>query len=321
MPSTHPMRSIEALRATLATGIDPAVIDGFYRAYWVKNDDIASRDVIRGVLETAGHDAARIEEAMATAAIKDDLRTRTDDAVKRGIFGVPTWIVDGEHLYWGQDRIPFVLGAADPPRRPSRAAELPQHRVDVFWDFSSPFGYLASTQLAGLARRTGARLLEQPILLGGLFRAVGTPDVPLATFPEAKQRHVANDLARWAHKWNVPFRFPSRFPVVTVRALRVWYALPDARRADYRDAVFRALWAEDRDITTDEVLGACIGDEALAREALAKSGSDAIKAELRAATEDAAARGVFGVPTFIVDERDLYWGQDRIDLVEDALLA
>lgn len=312
MPPNHPMRSVDALRATLATKIDPKVIDGFYRAYWVENRDIAKPDVIADVLAKAGHEMPVIDDA-----IKEDLKKRTDEAVSRGVFGVPTWIVDGQELYWGQDRVHFATGKKWEPK-PGRADG---HTIEFVWDFSSPFAYLASTQIASFAARTGATIVERPILLGGLFRSIGTPDVPLATFPEAKQRHVAKDLDRWAAYWNVPFRFPSRFPTQSLKALRLWYALPESHRATFRDATFRAFWADDRDITDDAVLASCVGDDAVYREALAKSGSDEVKAALRAATEGAAARGVFGVPTFIVDGSELYWGQDRLELIEETVTS
>lgn len=313
MPAGHPMRSVEALRATLACGIDPKVIDGFYRAYWVEGRPISDRAVIRDVVTAAGHDADRVLEAIDTAAIKDDLRARTDEAIAKGVFGAPAWFVDGE-LFWGQDRIPFVEAAV-------RKKQSPRRTLDVYWDFSSPFAYLGCSQIGALAARTGAEVRWHPVLLGGLFRAIGTPDVPLATFSEAKQRHVARDLERWAAWWNVPYRFPSRFPTRSLDALRVWFALPEDRRDAYRDAVFRAYWAEDQDIADPAVLASCIGDAAVASAVLEEAKSDAVKAALRASTEAAVARGVFGVPTFVVDEKDLYWGQDRLTLVEEALTS
>lgn len=313
MPAGHPMRSVEALRATLACGIDPKVIDGFYRAYWVEGRPISDRAVIRDVVTTAGHDPERVLAAIDTAAIKDDLRARTDEAIAKGVFGAPAWFVDGE-LFWGQDRIPFVEAAV-------RKKQSPRRTLDVYWDFSSPFAYLGCSQIGALAARTGAEVRWHPVLLGGLFRAIGTPDVPLATFSEAKQRHVARDLERWAAWWNVPYRFPSRFPTRSLDALRVWFALPEDRRDAYRDAVFRAYWAEDQDIADPAVLASCIGDAAVASAALEEAKSDAVKAALRASTEAAVARGVFGVPTFVVDEKVLYWGQDRLTLVEEALTS
>jgi 2-hydroxychromene-2-carboxylate isomerase len=318
MPAGHPMRSVEALRATLATGTDPAVVDGFFKAYWVDNREISSPEVIAEVVSRGGHDPEKVLARIATPEIKDDLRARTEQGVALGIFGVPAWIVDGAHLYWGQDRIAFVEGVRRPAPAPVASQETARRIVDVYWDFSSPFAYLGAAQIEVVAARTGAKVVWHPILLGGLFRSLGTAEVPLATFSEAKQKHTLADLHRWAAYWQMPFRFPSRFPTHSLKALRVYLALPEERRARYREATFRACWADDRDITDEAVLADCIGEEAAARDAFARAGSDEVKAALRASTEAAAARGVFGVPTFIVGE-ELFWGQDRLELVEAAL--
>jgi len=326
MPAAHPMRSVEALRATLATNNDPKVIDAFFRAYWVDNRQISSPDVIRDVLTQAGgHDSAAVLRAIEDQTVKDDLRKRTDEGIARGIFGVPTWIVDNEHFYWGQDRMQFVIGHHKPATaaRPTSTPVPTTKTLHVYWDFSSPFGYLGAAQINALVTRTGAKVEWHPILLGGLFKTLGGPEVPLATFPEVKQQYILKDIHRWAEYWGMPFTFPSRFPIHSLKALRLYLALPESHRTPYREAVFKAAWSEDRDITDDTVLAACVGDEAVAREALAKSTSDDIKAALRSSTDQAASRGVFGVPTFVVDQdgagAELFWGQDRLDLVESAL--
>jgi len=319
MPAEHPLRSVEALRATIACDVDEKVVAGFYRAYWVENAPLSDPEVIRRVVTAAGYDGDRVLDAIATTEIKEDLRRRTDEAIALGIFGVPAWIVDGEHLYWGQDRIHFVEGLPRtvvdaPPAAPT------SRTLDVYWDFSSPFAYLGATQVPAVARRTGARVTWRPLLLGGLFRSIGTPDAPILSFSEAKRQYLWKDLERAAAYLGVPYRFPSRFPMSTVKALRVYLALPEDRQSAYRDAVFHAYWAEDRDIASADVLASLVGDEAAAREALAKAESEAVKAELRRCTEEASARGVFGVPTWIVDGTDLYWGQDRLEVAEEALL-
>lgn len=318
VPASHPMRSVEALRATLATGIDSRVVDAFFRAYWVDNVDIGDREVIARVVASSGHDAERVLAAIDTQAIKDDLRARTERAIALGIFGVPAWVVDGTHLYWGQDRMAFVEGTCAVPGAAAPSPRSGGPNLDVYWDFSSPFAYLGATQAALVAARAGASVTWRPVFLGGLFRSIGTPDVPIATFSPAKQRYLAKDLDRWAAYWGVPFRFPSRFPTNSLRALRVYHALPEANRDAYREAVFRAFWVDDRDITSGEVLGSCIGDLHLAQTALEKASGDDIKALVRSETDAAVARGVFGVPTFVVGDQ-LFWGQDRLVLVEEAL--
>jgi 2-hydroxychromene-2-carboxylate isomerase len=324
MPTNHPMRSVDALRATLAAGIDPKVIAGFYRAYWVDGVDIADRAVLARVLRAAGHDADAVLAEAASDRVKDDLRARTDRAIAKGIFGVPTWIVDDDHLYWGQDRLAFVegkgrAGPGAPGTDEPVVPRSPPRTLEVFWDFASPFAYLGVTQLAALAARTGATVVEKPILVGGLFKAIGTAPVPLATFSPEKQAHVAKDLDRWAAYWGVPFQFTSCFPVSSVLALRVWLALPAQARAAFRDRTFRAAWADDEDIADPAVLARCVGDASLAGAALAAASTEAVKAELRRNTDEAAGRGIFGVPSFVVDGGAPYFGQDRLAMVEDAL--
>ena len=191
------------------------------------------------------------------------------------------------------------------------------HTLDFYWDFSSPFSYLAAMQAESFAARTGAELRSRPMLLGALFKAIGTADAPLLTWPEQKRRHAMLDMQRWSAHLGVPFNFPTRFPMNTVKALRAYLALPTEKQRAFRDAVFRAYWAEDRDIASDAVLAELLGEGAA--EVLAKTQTQAVKDLLFAATKRAIDAGVFGAPTSIVDEAHLFWGQDRLLLVEDAI--
>lgn len=108
MPAGHPLRTVEALRATVAAGIDPRIVHGFYAAYWIHGRGPSEEATLRDVLAAAGHDPAPILAAIARPDAKDDLRRRTDEAVALGIFGAPAFVVDGRRMYWGQDRMHFV---------------------------------------------------------------------------------------------------------------------------------------------------------------------------------------------------------------------
>ena len=191
------------------------------------------------------------------------------------------------------------------------------HTLEIYWDFSSPFAYLGSTQAVKLAERTGATLVWRPMLLGGLFRAIGQSDVPLFTWSDAKKKYYFEDMHRWAAYWAVPFKFPTRFPMASLKAMRTYLALPESRRAAFREATFRAYWAEDRDIADDGVLRELVGAEA--DDVMARTQDPTVKKELVDATQAAVAAGVFGAPTWVVDGKELFWGQDRIPLVERAL--
>ena len=193
------------------------------------------------------------------------------------------------------------------------------HTLEIFWDFSSPYSYLGSTQADALAQRTGAKLVWKPMLLGGVFKSIGQVEAPVLTWGDAKRNHTFKDLYRWAEHFGVPFKFPSRFPMLTLKSMRAYIALPEERKKDFREKTYRPYWAEDRDIADDATLRELIGEGA--DEVLAKTQTPEVKQALIAATNEAVKRGVFGAPTWIIDGKDdeLIWGQDRIPLVERAL--
>jgi 2-hydroxychromene-2-carboxylate isomerase len=191
--------------------------------------------------------------------------------------------------------------------------------VDFYFDFSSPFAYLASTQIEGVAARHGAVVRYRPFLLGALFKAIGTPDVPIFAMPEAKRKHYAADVFRWADHYGAPFHFPSRFPMNTIKPLRMVLAAAEADRPRLIARIYEAYWSLDRDISDDATLGEITGAAGFdAAALLAATRDERIKAELKAATDHAIQIGVCGAPTFVVDGR-MFWGQDRLHFVEKAL--
>jgi 2-hydroxychromene-2-carboxylate isomerase len=124
MPAGHPFRTVEALRATVACGIDPRLVHALYRAYWVLGRPPSDEAILRDAIGAAGrgHEADRVLAAIARPEAKDDLRRRTDEAIALGIFGAPAFVVDGARLYWGQDRMDFVERDLRQPHEPQGAA-------------------------------------------------------------------------------------------------------------------------------------------------------------------------------------------------------
>lgn len=198
---------------------------------------------------------------------------------------------------------------------------MSERRLEVFFDYSSPFAYLGTTQVRRIARRTGATLVYKPFLLGALFKELGTPMVPVATYPEAKRKHTTTDLKRWAEWWGVPYRFSTHFPLRTVDSLRLTLLTPEKRRPDLIDALMAAFWAENRPASA-EVLAAVTERLGLDPALLEATSGDEARRLLREATDEAIDRGVPGAPTFVthVDGREeLFWGQDRLLMVEREL--
>ncbi|MEO0324428.1 MAG: 2-hydroxychromene-2-carboxylate isomerase [Myxococcota bacterium] len=191
--------------------------------------------------------------------------------------------------------------------------------LEFFFDYSSPFAYLGSTQVRGLAERTGATLVYKPFFLGGLFRAIGTPDVPLAAMPDAKRDHARLDLRRYAALYGVELNWPRGFPIMTVDALRLTLLAPEAKRPDLVDRIFRLCWVEDT-LPKAEALATCCSDVGVDPELVARVKEPAIKKAVIDGTEEAKERGVFGAPTYFVGD-EMFWGQDRAVLVEHHVKA
>ena len=193
--------------------------------------------------------------------------------------------------------------------------------LELFFDIGSAYSYLASTQLAGLAERTGASVRWRPFLLGAVFKATGN-DMP-ARIP-AKARWMLHDLALWSHHYGVPFRMPSRFPLNTLRTQRA-LAAAELRGAEQvaplAHALFRAYWVDDQDVSADAVIAACADGAGLDGAAIvAAIDAPGTKDQLRATTDEAVRRGAFGAPAMFVGDA-LFWGNDRIPLLEAHLRA
>ncbi len=190
--------------------------------------------------------------------------------------------------------------------------------LEIWFDYSSPWAYLGTTQVERVSREAGAAVVWRPLLLGAFFKQIGMPVVPIAAVSEAKRRYILDDLSRWADWWGVPFRFSSRFPLRTVKALRLTLLAPEDRRAPLVHRLMRACWVDDDEPDLDETMRACVADAGVDPALLGELASPEAKDALRRATDGAVARGIPGVPTFVVGD-EIFWGQDRLDFVSRAL--
>ncbi|AOB28723.1 MULTISPECIES: 2-hydroxychromene-2-carboxylate isomerase [Bordetella] len=188
--------------------------------------------------------------------------------------------------------------------------------VEMWFDFASPYSYLAMARVGGLAREAGVRLALRPFLLGPIFQAQGWNDSPFRLFP-GKGAYMMRDIARLADKYGVPYSRPAVFPRMGVLPARI-ALLGQGQQwgVDFCLNVFRANFAEDREIQSEEVVRDLLRVQALDADALiAQARQESTKEALRKQVDRARALGIFGAPTFMVDG-EMFWGNDRL---EDAL--
>jgi 2-hydroxychromene-2-carboxylate isomerase len=196
--------------------------------------------------------------------------------------------------------------------------------IEFFFDCSSPWTWLAFHNLQPIARELDVEVRWRPVLVGGIFNAVN-PSV--YDFRErgvpAKQAYLRKDLQDWARKAGLTIKFPPAvFPVNSVKAMRGCILLePEGKLVPFASAVFEAYWSRDLDISQDDVLARlCEGVGVEPQRFLEGIARPEIKAQLKANTDEAIARGAFGSPTIYVGGDDMYFGNDRLELVRDAVL-
>jgi 2-hydroxychromene-2-carboxylate isomerase len=186
--------------------------------------------------------------------------------------------------------------------------------IQSYFDFGSPTSYLASRALPVIAREVGATIDWKPILPGGIFQSTGNAspmDMP------QKAAWMRTDLQRWAKKRNAPYEFNPFFPINTLVLQRGAAAYQGGPLFDhYVQTVFSAMWEKPQILGNPATLTKVLSDAGFnADEFIAFTGSPEVKARLRANTDEAISKGVFGCPTcFVGDE-----SQDRLDFVRDAL--
>jgi len=193
--------------------------------------------------------------------------------------------------------------------------------IEFFFDCSSPWTYLAFHNIQPLAREFDQQISWRPILVGGIFNTINPSvyarrDNPVA----AKIAYDKKDMADWARIAGLTILMrPKVFPVNSVKAMRgcIWLGkdmLPFAR------TVFQIYWGEDQDISQDVVLSEvckrCGIDQKAFFDGIAQQ---PIKDALKANTDEVMARGGFGSPTIFLDKTDMYFGNDRLPLIRDAL--
>jgi 2-hydroxychromene-2-carboxylate isomerase len=194
-------------------------------------------------------------------------------------------------------------------------------QIEFFFDFGSPTAYLAYTQLPRIAMEYRAEIVWRPMLLGGVFKATGNQSPVMIP---AKGKWMWGDMDRWARRYGVPLVVNPHFPINTLTLMRGAAGMQmrePERFLRFVDVIYRATWVKPRNLNDPAVVAAALQEEGFDPAAFAAmAGDPEVKARLIATTEEAVQRGVFGAPAMFVGG-ELFFGQDRLEFVKDALRA
>ncbi len=198
------------------------------------------------------------------------------------------------------------------------------HRLEFYFDCSSPWTYLAFEHAQQLLGGLPVEIIWKPILVGGLFNTVNPSVYANRENPvPAKAAYGQKDLQDWARAVGITIGSPPVFPVNSVKAMRgAFVALDQGLLVPYARRVFEAYWRDLQDISRDEVLAPVVLEAGLdTAHFFAAIGEESQKARLRASTDEVMARGGFGSPTFFLDGDDMYFGNDRVELIRRKIAA
>jgi 2-hydroxychromene-2-carboxylate isomerase len=191
--------------------------------------------------------------------------------------------------------------------------------IEFFFDYGSPYSYLADTQLPALADRHGAELVYRPFLIGGVFKATGNQSPAMETIVP-KRAYGASTMQRWVSRYGVPFASNPFFPINTLPLMRLCVAAQLEGVFDpFHRAVFPAFWVDGANLGEPEVISELLGSVGLdVANLVERSGQDDAKKTLRANTDEAVSRGAFGAPTCFLGE-EMFFGADHLTFLEEAL--
>ncbi|WP_371225590.1 2-hydroxychromene-2-carboxylate isomerase [Roseovarius sp. 2305UL8-3] len=186
-------------------------------------------------------------------------------------------------------------------------------RLEFWFEFASTYSYLSAMRLPTLAEATGVEVVWRPFLLGPIFAAQGWDTSPFNLYA-AKGSYMWRDMERQAERYGLEFHRPDPFPQNSLRAARAaQLALQHPGGAAFCQNVFLAQFDAGQDISDPTVITACAAAAGLAGDALSGLETAENKHALRATTEEAARRGLFGAPSFLIGN-ELFWGNDRLEV-------
>lgn len=187
-------------------------------------------------------------------------------------------------------------------------------RLQFWYDLASNYSYLSAMRIERLAQVAGIEIEWRPFLLGPIFKAQGWTTSPFNLYP-AKGRNMLRDMQRIADMRGLPFVIPTTFPAASLLAVRIaTHGSTEGWCAEFSKAVFMAEFGRGEDIADERVLSRVLSALGLdAARSIAAAGDDAVKQRLRLATEEAMRIGIFGAPSLVAADGELFWGDDRLE--------
>ncbi|MBE19469.1 MAG: 2-hydroxychromene-2-carboxylate isomerase [Gammaproteobacteria bacterium] len=195
-------------------------------------------------------------------------------------------------------------------------------KIEFFYDCSSPWTYLAFSEIENLVARQDLKLIWKPILVGGVFNSSNPSVYASRENPvKAKQNYSTKDLQDWSKIRGLTINWPDVFPVNSVKAMRgAFYAINKEMISEYSSRVFFSYWTEGNDISQDEVLIEIISSLGFdSQDFFSFIELDQTKELLKSNTQELIDRGGFGSPTIFIDENNMFFGNDRLKLIEEIL--
>ena len=192
---------------------------------------------------------------------------------------------------------------------------MAKHKVEFYFDYNSPYSYFASLRVEQICEQGGAELEWLPMVLGGVFQAMN--HTPSFQNP-VRAKYMWEDLQNLSDAYGLPYKKRTNFIFKGVLPLRATIQVPQgAERGKAVHALFRGVFAEDRDVGDPKVVEALLNEAGLNGKALvAGAEQQHVKDQLKDSTDRAVARGVFGAPTLFLDGKKMFWGHDRLHVLE-----
>ncbi|XP_057300975.1 uncharacterized protein LOC130635615 isoform X2 [Hydractinia symbiolongicarpus] len=298
-----------------------------FDAIWLHQNDVSDLTILQGIADSAllNLNVNNLVNDKLNPA-REILVKNTEEAVKRGAFGVPSMWVNNR-LYFGSDRLFMVeneLGnKAAKPHRLLLKSNVEKAKLTVFLDFSSPWTYLAMKQIPALLRSVSPVEVDVeyvPVVVGVIFRDIGTPMVPLYTMGENKRNYQIQDFNDWLKYYGIKnFQFSSHFPLRTLLPLRVSIVNPEFKMMEN---IMDAIWCENKNVSDEQVLSEILSSSGYdAQQLLKDAQADEIKLKLRQNTQRGLDAGICGVPSFQINDGPVVFGQDRMNVLADMLLG